>query len=302
MINFEWYRTFIAIYQWGNLTKAAQELTISQPNVSVHLASLEQYVGGKLFDRMPRKMVPTELGKKLYTQVVGSVESLASVETTFRRTTLDNRPVINLGSPLEFFFSKITPQLENISFQLNVSFGVAKDLMQQLSEGKLDLVIASQKTIESKHILYEPILIENFVVIGNKNLDLRDFKQYLNNQDLNAVEKWLLNQEWYAYSNDLAFIRRFWLKNFSKRPIILPKYIIPNLNVIIKSIAEGGGISIVSDYLVQELVTQKNIIVIWDGTVQTSNTLYLAYDKSKISIEKVEEIKRLTETIRSPNF
>ncbi|ALL06066.1 hypothetical protein AQ505_11525 [Pedobacter sp. PACM 27299] len=302
MINFEWYRTFIAIYQRGNLTKAAQELSISQPNASVHLASLEQYVGGKLFDRMPRKMVPTELGKKLYTQVVGSVESLASVETTFKRTALRHRPVIRLGSPLELFFSKISPQLEKISSPLNVSFGVAKDLMQQLDEGKLDLVIASQKTIDSRNIVYEPILTENFVIIGNKNIDLSDFNQHLENQDLNAVEKWLINQEWYAYSNDLAFIRRFWLKNFSKRPIISPKYIIPNLNVIIKSIANGSGISIVSDYLAQEFVDQGSITVIWNGTGDTANTLYLAYDKSRVSIEKVEEIKRLTQTIRSPHF
>ncbi|MBB5634384.1 DNA-binding transcriptional LysR family regulator [Pedobacter cryoconitis] len=302
MVNFEWYRTFIAIYQQGNLTRAAQELSISQPNASVHLASLEQYAGGKLFDRMPRKMVPTELGKKLYIQVVGSVENLSLVETSFRRKALNNRPVIKLGSPLEFFFSQITPQLENISSQLHVSFGVAKDLMQQLAEGKLDLVIASQKTIESKHILYEPILTENFIIIGNKNIDLQDFRQHLENQDLNAIEKWLINQEWYAYSNDLVFIRRFWLKNFNKRPIILPKYIIPNLSVIIKSIAEGGGISIVSDYLAQEFINQEKITVIWDGAAQTSNTIYLAYDKSKISIEKVEEIKRLTETIRFPNF
>lgn len=55
MVNLEWYRTFVAIYQCGNLTKAAQDLSISQPNVSVHLASLEQYVGNKLFDRMPGK-------------------------------------------------------------------------------------------------------------------------------------------------------------------------------------------------------------------------------------------------------
>ena len=35
MVNLEWYRTFKAIYQNGTLTKAAQELLLSQPNVSV---------------------------------------------------------------------------------------------------------------------------------------------------------------------------------------------------------------------------------------------------------------------------
>jgi DNA-binding transcriptional LysR family regulator len=54
MLNFEWYRTFKAIYQAGTLTGAAQELLISQPNVSQHLSALEAYVGKQLFERPPR--------------------------------------------------------------------------------------------------------------------------------------------------------------------------------------------------------------------------------------------------------
>ena len=59
MVNLEWYRTFKAIYQQDNLTKAVRYLMISQPNVSVHLAALENYIGGLLFERLPRKMVAT---------------------------------------------------------------------------------------------------------------------------------------------------------------------------------------------------------------------------------------------------
>lgn len=58
--NLEWLRTFRAIYETGTLSAAAKELFISQPGVSLHLNSLEAYAGYKLFDRSPRKMVPTE--------------------------------------------------------------------------------------------------------------------------------------------------------------------------------------------------------------------------------------------------
>lgn len=297
MVSLEWYRTFTAIYQHGNLTRAAQELSISQPNVSVHLAALEQYVGGKLFDRMPRKMIPTELGKQLYTRIVEPVEILTSTEHSFRKTALNNQLTIKLGSPLEFFHTKVSPLLKNIPFQLQATFGIAKELLRQLVDGELDFVVASKKSIESKHIVYEPILTENFVVVGSPDLDVNNFKKYSEDNDIIAMEKWLINQKWYAYSNDLAFIRRFWLANFNKRPMITPQYITPNLNVILQSISNGGGgISIVSDYLAEDFIREKKAVVIWKGFVEASNTLYLAYDKSKVSVQKIKAINILIQS------
>lgn len=51
MVNLEWYRTFKTVYKKGTLTSAAEALFISQPGVSLHLSSLESYVGYKLFER-----------------------------------------------------------------------------------------------------------------------------------------------------------------------------------------------------------------------------------------------------------
>lgn len=122
MINFEWYRTFVAVYQQGNLTKAAKVLLISQPNVSVHIAALEQYVGGKLFERMPRKMIPTELAKKIYTHVVSPIEQLKDTEHCFSKKELEARPVIRLGSPYEFFDVNCAKNLHRLDYNINVKY------------------------------------------------------------------------------------------------------------------------------------------------------------------------------------
>ncbi|GGF01584.1 LysR family transcriptional regulator [Chishuiella changwenlii] len=296
MVNFEWYRTFVAIYQKGNLTKAAQELLISQPNVSVHLAALEQYVGDKLFDRMPRKMVPTESGRQLYTQVIGSVENLTSIEALFTKKALVKRSVIKLGAPIEFFYSEITPNLNKTTSQIHATFGLAKELTQQLIDGDLDFIIASQKTADHKQIVYEEILKENFIIIADKTLDIKVFNDYIEQENFIEAEQWLLQQDWFAYSADLAYIRRFWLKNFNKRPVLIPKYIVPNLITIIKSMSEGSGISVVSDFLAKDYIKEKKVISIWNGKAKAENTIYLAYDKSKISNQKIEEMKMLLDS------
>lgn len=292
MVNFEWYRTFVAIYQCGNLTKASQELSISQPNASVHLASLEQYVGNKLFDRLPRKMTPTNHGKKLYTQIVASVENLSSVERSFRKNSSNNIYTLRLGGPIEFFYTRLAGRIAGLPFHLDVTFGTAKELVQQMIDGELDFVIASKKAIENRQIVYEPILTENFIIVGNYGLEIEELQKYIDGKDNDGIENWLLGQDWYAYSSDLAFIRRFWLKNFNKRPMIDPSNVIPNLNVILKAIEGGGGISVVSDYLAEDFINKGTVKTIWNGNNETSNTLFLAYDKSKVSIDKIEEVRR----------
>lgn len=63
MVNFEWYRSFIAIYKNNSVSQAAKIRIMTQPAMSQHLASLEAEVGEQLFTRASRKLVPTERGK-----------------------------------------------------------------------------------------------------------------------------------------------------------------------------------------------------------------------------------------------
>src|SRR5690606_40980576 len=65
-LDFEWYRSFVAIYRAGSVSAAAASRHLTQPALSQHLAALEAEVGEPLFHRRPRKMVPTERGIALY--------------------------------------------------------------------------------------------------------------------------------------------------------------------------------------------------------------------------------------------
>jgi len=66
MVDFEWYRSFIAVYRSGTVTGAAKARLLTQPAISQHIAALESASGHALFQRTPRKMIPTEHGKVLY--------------------------------------------------------------------------------------------------------------------------------------------------------------------------------------------------------------------------------------------
>lgn len=64
MVNLELYKVFYTVAKCGSLTKAAEELYISQPAVSQAIKQLERSLGGKLFNRTHRGMELSETGGK----------------------------------------------------------------------------------------------------------------------------------------------------------------------------------------------------------------------------------------------
>ncbi|MEF3306445.1 LysR family transcriptional regulator, partial [Paenibacillus sp. GYB003] len=88
MVDFEWYRSFIAIYKHCSVSEAAKTRMMTQPAMSQHLASLEAEVGEPLFVRATRKMIPTERGKALYSQLAPMIESLEQTTMSFKSASL----------------------------------------------------------------------------------------------------------------------------------------------------------------------------------------------------------------------
>ena len=64
MVNLELYRVFYIVAKCGSLTKAADELFISQPAVSQAIKQLEGQLGMPLFNRTHRGMELSEQGGK----------------------------------------------------------------------------------------------------------------------------------------------------------------------------------------------------------------------------------------------
>ncbi len=58
-------RTFVAVAEEKNLTRAAERLFTSQPAISAHIKALEETLGVTLFDRTPKGMRLTPVGEEL---------------------------------------------------------------------------------------------------------------------------------------------------------------------------------------------------------------------------------------------
>lgn len=75
-------RTFLAVRRHRNLTRAAEDLFLSQPAVSRRIARLERFVACPLFERIGRALHVTEAGETLALEaeaVLGSLDRLGEI-------------------------------------------------------------------------------------------------------------------------------------------------------------------------------------------------------------------------------
>ncbi len=292
MVNLEWYRTFVAIYQQGNLTRAAEELFISQSSASVQLSALESHIGKKLFERKPRTLIPTEFGKRLYTQVINAIDDLEKVEDNFQSSYLKDYLLLRIGSPVEFFHNNVLDLLQNSEADFEIKLGLTDELVELLYKEELDFVFATRPA-KNNDLVYEKIKMERFQIVVSKDFDTSEFDQLIAEDKYGAAEAWLLKQKWIVYDNKLSLIRRFWRHNFNKRPLIKPHIVVGNINSISKAVSLGLGISVVSDLAGITYFEKGLIKTLWKGRIPSLNTLFLAYKKDYVNEELLGEMKRI---------
>lgn len=292
--NLEWLRTFRAIYEKGTLSAAAQELFISQPGVSLHLNSLEAYAGYKLFDRSPRKMVPTEKGKILYNFILEPLQKLESAEQHFHRRSQSERITISVGMCFETFQYTLEEHVASLPFNLIIKFGLYPQMQADLDNGLLDMIVTPQKG-NQQNLVYEPFSKERIVLIAGSKTDISTLACLLEEGNTTETKEFLKQQLWYSTAGDMEHLRNFWSKNFSEHPDFSPNYIVPNISSIIRCLSDNEGFSIVPDFLCREALDAGKIKLIWQGNQPWENTLYFGTRKKTMHQQKLDQLKKLFE-------
>lgn len=140
-------RIFVCAFQHSSITKAAEELHLAQPSVSLAVKELEEYYGIRLFERMGRRIYPTEVGKEFYGYALHIVSLFDSMEQRIKNW--DTLGVLRVGTSITIG-THILPQL-------------VKQYQQQYPDIRIEVMISNSSDIE-EHVLNNTVdlgLIEN---------------------------------------------------------------------------------------------------------------------------------------------
>ena len=290
MINLEWIRTFRTVFEKGSMTAAAESLFISQPGVSLHLSSLESHIGYRLFDRFPRKLVPTERAKLLYNSIVDPIRQLEETERKFQKNSEEDRPTLTVGMCFETFQESLEKHLAELTVDLISEFGSYRALLEKLEKGLIDLVVTPHR-IERRDVVYRPFSKENIILVAGKGTSLEGFRDAADTNDAGVLQAWLKRQKWYGITGDNEHLTRFWLLNFKGHPDFRPNYIVPNIHSIIRSLSVSPGLAVIPDFLCRTQLEEGSLTRLWDGFSPLSNTFYFARHKKEYYPGAIDELE-----------
>lgn len=145
-IDFELYRIFYAVANNGNITKAAEELMISQPAISKSIKNLEEQLGGQLFVRTKRGVILTEEGKEFYKYISKAMEYIHNAENKFTDLINLNTGTIKIGISSTLTKEFLLPYLEQFhkkypNIDIEIVTNVSSELIPKLRNGLIDIII-----------------------------------------------------------------------------------------------------------------------------------------------------------------
>ena len=193
-IDLELYRVFYVVAKNKHMTRASEELHISQPAISQSIKKLEEQIGGTLFLRSNKGMELTEEGKMFYDYVKGALELISNAENEFTSFKDLSKGEINIGCSATLTKLILVDALKAFhqdypNINININNGLTKDLINDLKLGKLDFVIYNESNIKETNLnldklcelkqgfIYNPVFftddINSFEELNNKPLILQ---------------------------------------------------------------------------------------------------------------------------------
>ncbi|MCX2947304.1 LysR family transcriptional regulator [Lentzea sp. NEAU-D7] len=260
--------TFLEIYRAGSLTGAATRRGLTQPAVSGQLARLEKELGEPLFVRGGRGVTPTPRADDLARRVGQHVDQL--------RTALDSggtlEGTVRIGGAAEFMTVRGLPALAPLTgrgLRLEVTFGLAGDLLAALRAAKLDVVLSSVRP--GAGFTAAPVTDEEFLLVGPPLLARTVDRDLLAADPARALEHLPL----VAYDGALPIIRRYWRSEFGTRPANAVAVTVPDLRAVLAAVIAGAGVSALPRYLAEPALAAGSVEQLHHPEVPPLNTLYV---------------------------
>ena len=145
-IDFELYRVFYTVANHKNITKASEELSISQPAISKSIKSLEEQLGGQLFVRTKRGVVLTEEGREFYNYIKQAIEYISNAENKFTELINLETGCIKIGISTTLTKEFLLPYLEEFhrlypKIDIQIITNMSSELFPKLRNGLIDIII-----------------------------------------------------------------------------------------------------------------------------------------------------------------
>ena len=240
-MNLQWLYYFDAIAELEHYTRAAEQLHVSQSNLSHAISELEEELGVELFERKGRNIRLTKYGELFRPYVKQSITSLETGVKTLKDYIDPNAGTIVLAGfqSVAQFATDLMVRYQSETNRLGVQFQYSQEgwgsICDKIFNGSADLILATK--IEDPRIEGTPIGIHRMAVLVYEGHRLADRESV----DLRELD----GEKFISFDRKGELITNLW-KIFNVlhvKPNVVTET--PNDLIIYGLVAAGRGVAVV---------------------------------------------------------
>lgn len=238
---------FLAVVREESISKAAEVLFVTQPNLSRQMQNLEKEIGQQLFIRGSRKITLTDAGLLLYKRAKEIIDLCNKTESELSTPITDISGNIYIGGGESYAMSLIAKAAHSVQEQYpNVRFhlfsGDTIEVSEKLDKGLIDFGIFIEPANLDKYNYLRLPLTDTWGVLMRKDSPLAK-KDYIMPEDL--WDKPLIRSK---HSLDKSIISDWFCKNSEGLNIVATYNLLYNASILVE---EGVGYAICLDKIIQ---------------------------------------------------
>ncbi len=291
-MKLSYIKTFVAVVQFGNFSKAAEKLCYTQSAVTIQIKNLEQILNSKLFDRVGKNTTLTNSGEIFYKYAVKILNNLdEAIEAISSESNLNGGLSIGIVDSLcsSSFQKKITQYNE---LYPNVSLSIFTDtpalLFNKLHNNELDFLYLIDEKINNSNFEKVLEIEEDAVFVCSSTHPLATKKSV-------AIDT-LLQFPFILTEPNASYRKILDKKLLENNKKIIPFMSTKNTELICNMLINNNIISFLPKFLLNDYLNEKRLTILNVPEVSIKVSKQMIYHKDKWVTKEMKEFFKIYST------
>jgi DNA-binding transcriptional LysR family regulator len=254
-MNLELYKFFYFVARFGNISKASEQLFVTQPAVSRAVKQLEESLGCQLFFRNSKGVQLTQEGEVLYKHIDQAFNFISSGEKKIAYFKNLQQGEIRIGASDTLCKYYLVPYLKLFktnfpAIKVNVTCPTTPEIIKLLKAGKIDFGIVNMP-VQDEQLSFKNIMkIQDCFIAGQKYKHLSGSKRHIS--EIAEYPMLLLEKA----SNSRVYVDQYFKHNSIS---VTPDFEFPNIDLLIHFAKYDFGIACVIENFIDEILDKSSL-------------------------------------------
>ena len=284
-------KIFVTVFQEKSITRAARQLSMAQPAVSLAIRELESYYDTKLFERSGRGIRATEAAAHLYANAARLISLHQEMDQEMRNWNTHGKlrigSSISIGScimpSLIANFTRKYPELD-VYVKINSSDIIERDIL----ENQLDFALIEGK-IHSDKIQSRVFLDDELIPVCSR------FHPLANAENVSVSE---LERERFLMREKNSGTRELAESNFAVKGLLIePTWESSSTAALVNAVIAGQGISVLPKRMLEQQLRAHQICSFSIKEMDLKRHYYIIYHENKYISPVIEDFFQMAKEL-----